>query len=479
MSNVVLKINAIDETRQAFASVRQNLDGLEKTTTGLRSRIDDLQPTFQGMAAAGTAAFAAISAFSLVSIRGAAQAEVAQKRLAHVIQTSTGASDAQVAALIRQAEALEEVGVVSADAINILQEEAASFDLSAEAIERLTPAATDFTVALYGINPSAEQARQAMTGLGKALQGQLELLTKKGYQLDVNSEAILKNGTEEERVSEIIKILGSNYENLNTAMRNTAEGGMVGMSFATGKLSDSIGEALIPALNQITSTLAPLIDKIAEWIATNPELTKNILIATAAVAGLVAIVGTLGLLLPPIIAGFTLLLGPVGLAIAIIGALGFAVMRVVQILDILKNDTAMVWLGIKEYFKEAVDFIISKTLDPLIAKLESVISFLKRVRDGIAAIGGKVGGAVSSILPGRAAGGPVASNTPYIVGERGPELFVPSGAGRVVPNYALAGGSTAPVINLTITGNSFMGEDDMAERVGDRIISLVKQNMRL
>jgi len=34
-------------------------------------------------------------------------------------------------------------------------------------------------------------------------------------------------------------------------------------------------------------------------------------------------------------------------------------------------------------------------------------------------------------LPGRATGGPVAPGRPYLVGERGPELFVPTAAGRV------------------------------------------------
>jgi hypothetical protein len=33
--------------------------------------------------------------------------------------------------------------------------------------------------------------------------------------------------------------------------------------------------------------------------------------------------------------------------------------------------------------------------------------------------------------PGRAHGGPVAAGRGYLVGERGPELFVPSGAGRI------------------------------------------------
>src|SRR5690606_19540464 len=40
-------------------------------------------------------------------------------------------------------------------------------------------------------------------------------------------------------------------------------------------------------------------------------------------------------------------------------------------------------------------------------------------------------------IPGRAMGGPVMAGQPYVVGERGPELFVPRQAGTVVPNHAI------------------------------------------
>ncbi len=39
----------------------------------------------------------------------------------------------------------------------------------------------------------------------------------------------------------------------------------------------------------------------------------------------------------------------------------------------------------------------------------------------------------------RAEGGPVSGNSPYLVGERGPELFVPRSSGAIVPNHQLAG----------------------------------------
>lgn len=47
----------------------------------------------------------------------------------------------------------------------------------------------------------------------------------------------------------------------------------------------------------------------------------------------------------------------------------------------------------------------------------------------------------------RANGGHVSADMPYLIGERGPELFVPNTAGRVLPNSAL-GGNAAPTINL-------------------------------
>jgi phage-related minor tail protein len=45
-------------------------------------------------------------------------------------------------------------------------------------------------------------------------------------------------------------------------------------------------------------------------------------------------------------------------------------------------------------------------------------------------------------------GGPVSANTAYVVGEKGPELFVPGKSGSIVPN----GGRGGNTINLTVNG---------------------------
>jgi hypothetical protein len=55
-------------------------------------------------------------------------------------------------------------------------------------------------------------------------------------------------------------------------------------------------------------------------------------------------------------------------------------------------------------------------------------------------------------------GGPVSAMQPYIVGERGPELFVPHASGTVVPNDKLAAASSSQPINI------YLG-DEILERV--------------
>jgi len=70
----------------------------------------------------------------------------------------------------------------------------------------------------------------------------------------------------------------------------------------------------------------------------------------------------------------------------------------------------------------------------------------------------------------RADGGPVSANTPYIVGEKGPELFMPNSAGTIIPNHKLGGGGqgagggmggASTVINI----NTVAGDAAAIERV--------------
>ena len=62
--------------------------------------------------------------------------------------------------------------------------------------------------------------------------------------------------------------------------------------------------------------------------------------------------------------------------------------------------------------------------------------------------GGALPASFNQYLAPRAAGGPVSGNTPYLIGEKGPELFMPSGSGTIIPNNQMGNmGSTTNVTN--------------------------------
>ncbi|HWJ71215.1 MAG TPA: tail tape measure protein [Sphingobium sp.] len=82
------------------------------------------------------------------------------------------------------------------------------------------------------------------------------------------------------------------------------------------------------------------------------------------------------------------------------------------------------------------------------------------VRQGVGAMGlgggGLLGLGTSLLagalgLPGRATGGPVSPGRGYLVGERGPEMFMPTSSGQVVP---VGGAGAGREVHVSITVNS-------------------------
>lgn len=95
-------------------------------------------------------------------------------------------------------------------------------------------------------------------------------------------------------------------------------------------------------------------------------------------------------------------------------------------------------------------------------------------------IGGLLGGALSAVfgLPGRATGGPVSPGRGYLVGERGPELFVPTSAGRV--ETGMPGGSGTRDVRVAIQLSSPRGSDAPValQRSSRQVASAVRRALR-
>jgi hypothetical protein len=77
-------------------------------------------------------------------------------------------------------------------------------------------------------------------------------------------------------------------------------------------------------------------------------------------------------------------------------------------------------------------------------------------------------------------GGPVKSGNPYIIGERGPELFVPRSSGRIVPNGRFGGGGGGDVnvvVNVDAKGSNAQGSDKDAKALGSAIGIAVRSEL--
>ena len=138
---------------------------------------------------------------------------------------------------------------------------------------------------------------------------------------------------------------------------------------------------------------------------------------------------------------------------------------------------------LKEQFKQ-VGVTITETLADGIKGLikgtqtlgEMLGNIANRVADMLLDIGIRTGlAAIGLPVPGFAAGGRPPVGKPSIVGEKGPELFVPRQAGTIIPNNQLGGGgSTNVVVNVDASGSSVQGDSGQAEQLGSMLGAAVQ-----
>ena len=111
------------------------------------------------------------------------------------------------------------------------------------------------------------------------------------------------------------------------------------------------------------------------------------------------------------------------------------------------------------------------------------------IRSGLNSISGSAGGGgqggllgtISSIVgslfgaPGRATGGPVSPGRAYRVGENGPELFVPTSAGRVETGGSGRGGGAQLSLTINVSDNGRGSAPDALQRSSRQVARAVRQ----
>jgi hypothetical protein len=107
---------------------------------------------------------------------------------------------------------------------------------------------------------------------------------------------------------------------------------------------------------------------------------------------------------------------------------------------------------------------VSKAIQGVVAGINAAIKVVNLLIKGYNIVNNlKPGSKDLQEIPMLATGGLANANSPYIVGERGPELFVPSGNGRVIPNNKLGGNGG----NIYINVSGAIDQEGTARRIVD------------
>ena len=156
----------------------------------------------------------------------------------------------------------------------------------------------------------------------------------------------------------------------------------------------------------------------------------------------------------------------------------------------LEEDLALATDSLKTNFERIGESIASGVSDNLTAAIQgtktlgdaakSILNDLSSslIRLGVNTLLSKIPGFGGlPILGGKARGGPVKAGGSFVVGEKGPELFVPKRSGTIIPNDKLGGGSTNISVNVDASGSSVQGDAQQSKELGRAISAAIQSEL--
>jgi hypothetical protein len=121
--------------------------------------------------------------------------------------------------------------------------------------------------------------------------------------------------------------------------------------------------------------------------------------------------------------------------------------------------------AVRNFFDEVANMLLRATLEKLSKQITDAFSATANTQSG-GGWGAAIGNFFSTAFGGaRANGGPVTAGVPYLVGERGPELFVAPKSGGIIPNSGI--GSYGGIRQE----NNFIIQGRIDRRTQDQIVS--------
>ena len=137
--------------------------------------------------------------------------------------------------------------------------------------------------------------------------------------------------------------------------------------------------------------------------------------------------------------------------------------------------------GVVDAIQSAIDG--TKSLQQVAADLlNSIANKLLDVAVNMALFGamsgtGTGGGLLGGLFQKRAQGGSVTAGQPYLVGERGPELFMPGRSGGIAPTGSFGGSGINVVVNVDASGSSVQGDQGQGKQLGMMVSAAVQAEL--
>ena len=386
-------------------------------------------------AVAGAAALAYAGVLLKQGVESAIADEAAQAKLATTLQNVTGATDAQIKAVEDQ---ILKTSLLTGKTDDELR----------PSFERLVRATKDSDAALklqtlaLDISAGSGKSLEAVTNaLAKAQEGNTASLAKLGVGL---TSAQLKTMD----MDSITKQLGNTFANQASIQADTFAGKMARLKVAFDEGKETIGsfvlDAITPMIDTVVNVVIPAVQTFIDSIGGKEGITS-------------AFMGFID--------------GAKKIFIPVFQGIKFAFDQIKDAVMDNKDQFAALFEFLAKYvapllggvLKLAIQGIgialgvVINTVGDLIGGFQTLFGWIGKVIDKIqaminlvrnnAAVRG-IAGLIDTAFGGfRAAGGSVSAGTPYVVGERGAELFVPSSNGTIVPNGGMGG-----TINITVNG---------------------------
>ena len=395
----------LDGDSKSFKDLAKDADGLKQVITSTLSEAQQLKGNVINFAALATGIDAAQRSFSQLQsgMKDLADAyavqEVAETKLATVMQQRMGATDAEIQSIKELASAQQEIGVIGDEVQLSGAQQIATFLNEKASLETLIPAMNNLLAQQKGLNASTGDAVQVGNLMGKAMMGQVDALKRVGISFTEAEANVIKYGTEQERAAMLAQVIQNNVGNMNAELAATDSGKQQQLVNTLGDMKEQIGGLVNGALpfvtmaaqaSQALAAVSTLIAGIKTLTTTLYASTKAFIASTAATiknkvatlavaaAQKVVTIATNAWKAAQVILNMVLTANPIGIIITAIGALVAAVIAAYNNCESFRKIVDGVWEAIKP-LANAIMNGLAKAFEWLVEKCKEAWEWLKNI----------------------------------------------------------------------------------------------------